>query len=231
MSVEDKLKLIDKRKRLQARIDTFVSRGETILEGDEDELANEGAHPNIRNWYDEEVDEDSDDEDAGDPESSAVPPEMQTLPLPSARVITPESSPLLRTLAEHELQLQMGHANDALHKLRIAIGHKSFFFRKNVRTARNYDARTRAYSSVRSLDIAVSHHADVYQACRQSMVALGANRGTLNKYKELEREHLRADTAVINPNERGHRNDRMAWIWAMHDPATQESPDWLRECR
>lgn len=144
---------------------------------------------------------------------------------------TGDPSPLLRTLMGHELELQIGHANDALHKLRLAIGHKSFFYRKNVRPARNYDTRTRAYSQVRSFDISISQHANVYTACKRSMVALGANPQTLQRYQDLKPEHLRADTTVINPNERGHRNDRMAWIWGSHDPQTQDSPEWMRECK
>lgn len=230
-SAEDKLKLIDKRKRLQTSIDAFISRGDTILEADEDDFADEVAHSQISNWSEDDVPMSTDDEDDANPESGAVLPEMQTLPLPSAMAMTGDPSPLLRALMAHELQLQKGHANDALHKLRLVIGQKSFFYRKTVRTARNYDTRTRAYSSVRSYDVAISHHANVYTACKRSMVALGATDDVLRQYRDLEPGHLRADTTVINPNERGHRNDRMAWIWGSHDPQTQASPGWLRECK
>lgn len=232
-SAEDKLKLIDKRKRLQTRIDAFISRGDTILEADEDDLVDEVAHLRIDNWSEDDspTSSDDDDDNDGDPESGTVLPEMQTLPLPSARTMTGNPSPLLRTLMQQELQLQIGHANDALHKLRLAIGHKSFFYRKNVRPARNYDARTRAYANVRSYDITIQHHANVYKACKKSMVALGATDDTLEQYQDLEPGDLRADTTVINPNERGHRNDRMAWIWGAYNPETQDSPEWLRECK
>lgn len=63
------------------------------------------------------------------------------------------------------------------------------------------------------------------------MVALGADNEILQRYKDLEPGDLRADTTVINLNALGHRNDRMAWIWGMHDPEIQGAPEWMRECK
>ncbi len=95
ISVEDKLKLIDKRKRLQNHINSFISCGETLQEADEEDFTDEIIHPQINNWDDEDVETSSDDEDERDPESSAVVPVMQALPLSSARTITADCSPLL----------------------------------------------------------------------------------------------------------------------------------------
>ncbi len=63
------------------------------------------------------------------------------------------------------------------------------------------------------------------------MVALGADNTTLQQYQDPEPGDLRADMTVINPNEWGHCNDRMAWIWGSYNPETQDSPEWLRECK
>lgn len=227
-SVEDSLRLHEKRQRLQARIDSFEERGETVLldsyEDTEEQLvpAEIGVWDNMPQSGDEEADEEALD-------GEEIPSEKQIIPLPSTRKITANSSDRVQTLVKKQLRLEEGHANDALHKIQLAIGYKSFLYRHRVRTAPNYDGRTRSGKSIRSTQAVVSHHADVYMASRRAMVVLGANEAVLRKYKVLTREDLKTDTAVANPNERGTRNERMSWIWALHEP-DQESSSWMDEC-
>lgn len=236
ISVEDQLKIYEKRHRLQSRIDAFVTEGQNILRSDADDTSTLPAPVTARIWEDEDrvpVDEtdDTSHNPTVDPESDAIYPEWQILPLPSSRSITAESPKLLRDLAEMQLQLEQGQANDALHKLRLAIGHKSFLYRYKVRRAPNYDSRTRAYDDVRSFQTVISTHADVYSACRQAMIALHADEDTMRIYQVLKREDLRTDTAVVNPNERGQRNNEMSWIWGVANPETASSPEWMEECK
>lgn len=226
---------MEKRRRLQTRIDEFVSQGEKLLVDFTATTPATLSAPVVASEWD--GDEDSSGQasslsSAGsvDPEDSSVYPELQTLSLPSTQSITPLSPPHLRILVDWQLQLEQGQANDALHKLRLAIGHKSFLFREKVRKAENYDKRTRAYDDVRNFQMVISHHADVYSACRQAMIDLGADEEAMKPYQELKKEHLKTDTAVVNPNERGQRNYKLSWIWGLHDPDSQETPEWLDEC-
>lgn len=152
------------------------------------------------------------------------------LPLPSSLTITSESPSSFQLLAKKQLQLEIGHANDTLHKLRLAIGHKSFVYRKRVRAATNYAKRNRAYAQVRTLDQTVSHWADVYKACREAMVALGAEDKTLDIYRVLEKSDLVTDTTVMDPNARGQKTKKMSWIWKLQGPKNQKTPDWMKEC-
>ena len=137
-TLESKLRLHDKRQRLQSRIDAFVQRGEDIIADAYENTPERANSLVIGIWTDE--DEEAEEENAGDDpwDTEAIPPEKQILPLPSTRKITLESSHLLQTLAEHQLELEKGCANDALHKVRLAISHKSFVYRKKVREAKNY---------------------------------------------------------------------------------------------
>ena len=47
-------------------------------------------------------------------------------------------------LAKAELRLWEGQLNDSLHHIRIALGHKSYLFRNNMRPARTQRLKTRA---------------------------------------------------------------------------------------
>ena len=75
----------------------------------------------------------------------------------------------------------------------------------------------------------MSFNADIYKACRQAMIALGAKEDILQKYKDLKREDLKTDTAIMNANEPGYRNDQMSWIWHIRHPETESNPSWLKE--
>ena len=61
------------------------------------------------------------------------------------------------------------------------------------------------------------------------MEGLMVDDATLQKYKVLQREHLRADTGIVTLNMRGTRNSRLAWIWGLHDPDGHQSPEWMNE--
>ena len=158
-----------------------------------------------------------------------IPLEKQFLPLPYSRKCTAHSSDRIQRLIEKQLQLEQGHANDALHKVRLAIGHKSFLYRHQYRHAPNYDTRTRSGKSIRTTQANATYNADIYTACRTAMEALGAGDEVLEKYKKLAREDLRANTSISDPNPRGARNERLSWIWGMHRP-DDESTDWMDEC-
>lgn len=60
-------------------------------------------------------------------------------------------------------------------------------------------------------------------------MALGETALTENNYKELKKEHLKADTVIINPSRRGSR-ETMSWIWQMNGRECQDQQSWLDEC-
>jgi hypothetical protein len=136
-----------------------------------------------------------------------------------------------KDLAVAELRLREGQLNDSLHHIRIALGHKSYLFRNNVRPARTQRLKTRAWAEVHAVESTVQHHARVYNRARQAMLDLGAETSLLDRYKVLERQDLRIDTAVIAPNVRGQRNKSLPWFWSMDVQRDADVGAWMNDCR
>lgn len=134
-------------------------------------------------------------------------------------------------LAKAELRLREGQLNDSLHHIRIALGHKSYLFRNNVRPARTQRLKTRAWAEVHGAESTVQHHARVYNRARKSMVDLGADASLLDRYKVLEHQDLRIDTTVIAPDMRGQRNKQLPWFWSMDIRRDTDVGAWVNDCR
>jgi hypothetical protein len=133
-------------------------------------------------------------------------------------------------LAKAELRIREGQLNDSLHHIRIALGHKSYLFRNNVCPARTQRLKTRAWAEVHAVESTVQHHAQVYNRAQQSMLDLGADASLLDRYKVLERQHLRTNTTVIAPNVRGQRNKSLPWFWSMDVRRDADVGAWMNDC-
>ena len=62
------------------------------------------------------------------------------------------------------------------------------------------------------------------------MVALDVDDGILDRYKPLDKDHLKISTAVADPNARGHRHENLAWFWTMDIPKDTNENDWMSKC-
>ncbi|KIK73266.1 hypothetical protein PAXRUDRAFT_64550, partial [Paxillus rubicundulus Ve08.2h10] len=69
----------------------------------------------------------------------------------------------------------------------------------------------------------------VYRACQRAMISLGADEGTLVRYQVLEKEHLKVNMAVLDPNAQGHQDSTLAWFWTMDVQRDAEVNDWMSE--
>jgi hypothetical protein len=133
-------------------------------------------------------------------------------------------------LAMAELRLRVGQLNDTLHHIRIALGHKSYLFRNDVRPARTQRLKTRAWAEVHAVESSVQHHARVYTRARQAIVDLGADTEMLDRYKILRRQDLSVKTSIIAPAVRGQRNASLPWFWAMDIQRDANVGLWLKDC-
>ena len=136
-----------------------------------------------------------------------------------------------KDLAKAELRLREGQLNDALHHIRIALGHKSYVFRNDVRPARTQRLKTRAWAEVHAVESSVQHHARVYNLARQAMKDLNADASLLNRYRVLERQDLKIDTTVIAPDVRGQRNKSLPWFWSVDVRRDADAGEWMNDCR
>ncbi|KAH9928247.1 hypothetical protein B0H21DRAFT_712169 [Amylocystis lapponica] len=219
-TTEQKIDLLNRRKRLQTRVDAHEGKkARYIVIEDNDEDDN-----------DKDVDDDLGEEwDAVEPDDVfwAAPARASGNAIRLAeRMRGSQHTAARRT----ELKLCEGQANDTLHQIRICLGQKSFLFRTSIRSARSQHNKTRAWGDVNAVDRTLQHHARVYSKAQKAMVSLGASEALLNHYKVLRQEDLKVSTAVADPNMRGQRATTMAWFWTMDIRGDAEGQAWMEEC-
>ena len=152
------------------------------------------------------------------------------LPLPSYMDGEYVDAHRVRGIADMELELRVGQANDVLHELRLALADKAIIFRTDIRGASNYQGRTRAWGRVAGTDGIVKRRVAIYRRCRMQMISLGADEDVLARFRELRDTDLAVSTAIADPNARGHRNDTLAWFWTMDVPRDTSANNWMSEC-
>ena len=240
-----------KRSRLQDKVDAFQKQAGTILHTVSNDADDSWGEDYTRETYTgAEFDGVGEEEEEGDggPGSAAEEPyqtqllrnsppdghinaEHISLHLPSYIGRSWCDTNAAEDLATAELRLREGQLNDSLHQIRIALGHKSYLFRNDVRPARTQRLKTRAWGEVHAVESTVQHHARVYNRARKSMVDLGAEASLLDRYKVLQCQDLRTDTTVIAPNVRGQRNKSLPWFWSMDVQRDAEVGAWMNDCR
>ena len=164
-------------------------------------------------------------------ESGSIPHAVTPiLPLPSALGRSTCDAYGIGGLADQELCLRIGQANDALHAIRLALADKAILFRNDLRGAIGQAANTRAWGKLKIVDGILKGHAAICKKCHHALVSLRADEDTLSKYRELMDADLKVTTSVLNPNGSGHRNENLAWFWSMDIPRDTQADDWMSEC-
>lgn len=218
-----KLAIARRADRLSADVSKLLSEASAYMKADSvDEVDPQ--------YEDSDVDFDDDDDDDDDRPSRNSYIHLLALPLPSkfGRDTCDEMG--IGNVADEELQLRSGQANDALHAIRLTLADKAVLFRTDVRHASNQAANTRAWGKVHSADAILSKHAAIYRKCRAAMVSLSANDEMLERYRPLKEADLRVSSAVLHPDGRAKRTENLAWFWTMDIPRDTEADDWMSEC-
>ncbi|KAG1735761.1 hypothetical protein EDB19DRAFT_1574614, partial [Suillus lakei] len=156
--------------------------------------------------------------------------EKMVLPMPS--ILGPEWCAGLGAayMIHHELALQEGQANDALHNIRVHLADKAVIFHTTVRMAKSQAMSTRAWAQVHSVDRVVSINVSTYSKYWTQLANLSADDKFLERYCPLLKEHLKVSMVVADPNTRGQRNNTLAWFWSMDVEGDSHNSDWLNEC-
>jgi hypothetical protein len=164
-------------------------------------------------------------DDASDPDLG-LPPERVPLHLPSSH-----NTPTHHPFRQAELDLRIKQATRYLAALRDAIAQKSFQYSHVMRAAPSKVVRTRSRSAISDISDHISQYSRVYCRARAAMVRLGADERTLNKFKLLTRDDVKASTAILNPNIPGSSSLRLSWIWETGPRIPGSAPDAMRECK
>jgi hypothetical protein len=133
-------------------------------------------------------------------------------------------------LAKAELRLREGQLNDSLHQIQIALGHKSYIFRHDVRLAKTQRLKTCAWADVHAIESTVQQHAAAYTHARQAIVDLGASSDLLHQYKLLTCQDLTIKTTILAPHVRGQRNKSLPWFWTMDVLRDADIGEWMKDC-
>lgn len=210
------------RNRLQNRIDDFQSEAVQFLAED---LEGTVHTIGLDNGEWDEVDNataDGDTDTITMTDEDTIPPERQSLNMPSA-VATDSPSATFQKLQDKEFELRVAEANDALSKLRLAVAQRSMVYRTTVRLAKTYKTLTRARKQTESASAVVAAAARLYSHCRRTLVALRPQSPLLKRYQKLEMSDLKADTTTLDFNARGTKNARLSWIWGMDTAENDEN--------
>lgn len=238
-----------KRSRLQERVDAFQKQAVKLLNavsGSEDDAWDDFSAREIYTGveFDGVCEGEDDDEHVSSAKAtedhqnrlsayttdSCIDAEHVSLHLPSHLGRSWCNINAAEDLALAELRLREGQLNDTLHHIRIALGHKSYLFRNDVRPARTQRLKTRAWAEVHAVESSVQHQARVYTCARQAIVDLGADAKMLDKYKVLKSQDLSVKTSIIASDVRGQRNASLPWFWAMDIQRDANVGLWLKDC-
>ena len=237
-----------RRSRLQDKVDTFQTQAESMLHVVSNDADDTWGNENENEAYtgaefDNIGEEDDDGQDLAaeehyrgqlprnSPANGCINAEHISLHLPSHLGHGWCYRNSAEDLAKAELRLREGQLNDSLHHIRIALGHKSYLYRNDVCPARTQRLKTRAWTEVHAVESTVQHHARVYNRARKSMQNLGADASLLDRYKVLERQDLKIDTAVIAPDVHGQRNKSLPWFWSMDVRRDSDVGAWMNDCK
>ncbi|KAF7984920.1 hypothetical protein HWV62_9821 [Athelia sp. TMB] len=168
-----------------------------------------------------------DDEDRLDPAQSDIRPDRSVLLMPS------EISPLvisklnLTHLADLELEMRKGQANDSLEGLMLALCTQGLLLRTKVRNAQGTKTKTRAFNEVTKVRREVEEHVRSYRRARKAILALSIDPEMPREYQPITTEDLKTQD-VTDERRLGQSRDTLAWFWKL-GAATADKSEWTEE--
>lgn len=147
-----------------------------------------------------------DEEPANVDAAGPIQVEDQIISLPSNENVGPEYTEL-------ELSHRISHAEHHLNRIRDLIAEKSFQYSHVIRVAPRKAVNTRSRAEVKKINLEISVQCRLYSHCRSRLMKLGASPETVDRFKVLTIEDIKASTAIVNPNEPGSTQLKLSWIW------------------
>ena len=220
LGADQKLEIMKRREKLAKRIEDFSKAGQGHFPNLEFREGTTHDPPLSEEIVDDEDWSDCDEDEMAIPTKPSLPhqkyglAEHQQILLPSSFRVA-----LLPTsLGEAwwvEIQLQVAQANNALKRLREAIGYKSPLYQRRIRPEKTKKPQTRAYAAIHASDREMKSALQAYNQARWALDQLDAPRATRDPYKPIRKKDTQALTTVYDGNARGQRNIALPWFWNM----------------
>jgi len=225
-SVAQKNELLDRRRKLEARISAYEHKVSVIIKLDDDVrwATQDGRTPGM----DPEVGAASDDLLDLYPDEWFT-PEKERITLPSALTAGEIDRLALKPIAMIESELRKGQVTDALGGLRLALGEKSLRFRTEVRNANSQRTTHRAWDNVHKLDVEARKCRSTYRQARSALQRLGTDPEYLATLHDITDDDLKVAGDLTDERRFGQRSDTLPWFWRTGNPADVGGPH-MQEC-
>ena len=222
-SVAQRNELLERQRRLEARITAYEQRMAVIIKPDDDTkwLVQD---PQIMDF-----DPDGSDDALESHPDGWFTPERNRITLPSALGPGEIERLSLKSIAMVEAELRKGQVTDALEGLRLALGEKSLCFRTEVRNADSQRTTARAWDNVHKLDSEARKCWATYRHARSALQHLPIDPEFLATLQEITDEDLKLAGDITDKRRFGQRSDALPWFWRIGDINTSNGPQ-MQEC-
>ena len=228
-SVAQKNDLLDRRRKLEARISAYEHRISDIMKLDDETLwsTEVGKHREI----DSELADASDDVLARYPEGWFT-PERENITLPSALAPGEIERQSLQSIALIEAELRKGQVSDALEGLRLALGEKSLCFRAEVRNANSQRTTNRAWDRVHRFDANARRYRSAYQYARNALRRLQIDPEYMSTLHDITDDDMKVAGDLTDERRFGQRSDTLPWFWRIGNADCSDGSDSprMQEC-
>ena len=225
-SVTQRNELLDRRRKLEARITAYEHRISMILKTDDDTQwsVQDGKFTDI-------VPQSgiiSDDPLELYPDGWFT-PEQERITLPSALAPGEIERLSLKSIATIEAELRKGQIADALEGLRLALGEKSLCFRTEVRNADSQQTMHCAWDNVHKLDAEAQKCRYTYRQARNALQHLDVDPEYVATLRDITDDDLRVAGDLTDERRFGQRSDTLPWFWMTGEPVDATGPR-MQEC-
>src|SRR5258705_1826098 len=225
-TIAQRNELMDRRRKLEARITAYEHRISVIMKPDDDTKwsTQDRQIPDIypQPW------ETSDDLLEHYPDGWFT-PEQGRITFPSALAPGEIERMSLKSIAMIEAELRKGQVVDALEGLRLALGEKSLCFRTEVRNADSQRTAHRAWDNVHKLDAEARKCRATYRQARHALMFLEVDPEYLATLREITDDDLKVAGDITDERRFGQRSDTLPWFWRTGEPVVVGGPRML-EC-
>jgi hypothetical protein len=235
-SSEDQMRIQDRRESLQTRVEAFHKQALRFIRSDSTLPTDSSLSkaPEATGLDLEESDEETFFLDATseweEEEDVEIMVEQAAIWLPSSFTKSERVQMGLEQVAEVEVELWEGQANDALEALRAGLAEKSLRFRTEVKPAKSQRTMTRAWDSIHKADKQVRTAVQCYRFARTALEALEVSSDLLGQYKEIQKKDLKMSGDVVEENRVGQRSSELPWFWRLDRKLDQDRGEFLKEC-
>jgi len=225
-TVAQKNDLLDRRRKLEARISTYEHRISVVMKLDDDATWSTQDGKRSDSFFDQE--EPSDDILEHYPEGWFT-PEMDRITFPSALAPGEINRLSLKSIAMVEAELRKGQVTDALDGLRLALGEKSLCFRTEVRNANSQRTTHRAWDNIHKFNAEARQCCSTYRYARNALHRLPVDQDYLGTLKDITEDDMKVAGDLTDESRFGQRSDTLPWFWGIGSPDDSNGPR-MQEC-